>query len=303
MLRFAFALQIGALTSGLLACAKEKPVDGAPTTGVTIPVDSVDLARARRDRDQWIAARRDSTAKPSERVLLDFLGIQHVLGVQETLAELGYQVAFTGEMDETTRSALRRFEQRHNLPSTDDPQTPEVAAALSVLGARLSNTFGLPPLSVWVDGWTNKDAAIRAQGTWWRGDPPRQTSEIWCHRADMTCRETVAYVVAGELYANNLEYSIERWDNDALTARSEALCVSDVLTINRASKTASLVRGSRNGQLETCRLQRTKWDDAVQRLADGHEVVDSLTAETLPYILLGPRVTSSLEKVKAISRH
>ena len=100
-----------------------------------------------------------------------------------------------------------------------------------------------------------------------------------------------------------MEYDVERWDDDELVARSNALCVSDVLTINRARQSAVLVRGSCNESNGACRMLRAKSDDAVLRLIDGPAVAESLDVEALNFVRLGLRAAAVVKRMRAIRNH
>ncbi len=74
-------------------------------------------------------------------------------------------------------------------------------------------------------------------------------------------------------------------------ARSDAVCVSDVLVINRASEAVILVRGSINQQLRLCKGRRQPTDDIAMRLSSGSVIADSLNAQAVPCFHYGMAVS------------
>jgi hypothetical protein len=262
------------------------------------------LATARHDRLLMDSALRDTAQK--DRKVREFLGLARrtqLLEEQETLARLGYGIELTGEFDSPTRVAIRTFEHRHGLPETGGPDAPELQVAIRYVDRKTLNLFALPALRVDTLSWSNgASATVHAKGTWAPGDPPRQTSEIWCFRSQRTCHESMAYLVFGELYVGTTDYDVERWDEDELVARGNAICVSEVLTINRASESVVLVRGSRNAGNKACQMLRVKYDDIVLRLVDGPAVAESLDAEALKYVRLGPSAAAMWKRLRGMKK-
>jgi hypothetical protein len=244
------------------------------------------------------SAGRDTSAKADDKTLLGIFPVAHVLQIQQTLGRLGYGVRLTGEFDSQTRIAVRAFERRHGLPENANLDSPELEVAINYVDGQTLNTFGLQPLDVWTSTWTEPNGAVRATGTWAPADPPRQTAEIWCYRAQGVCHESVAYLLLGALYIATTDYDVERWNDDELIARSNALCVGEVLTINRTSKSVVLMRSSRNGQQELCRTWRDSSYDRVMRLVEGPVIANSLDQKNLEYLLLGPRATTAVKQAQ-----
>ena len=280
--------------SFICSCGGSNSSSGGEAAGPVIRLDSAELAEARRERQALDSTDRDTTSKSrKDREFLPIIRQAQLFGIQSTLARLGYGNTISGDVDERTRSAIREFERRHGLPVTGDPYAPELQVAIRFVDGKTLSSFGLSSLTV-----VGSNATFYAKGTWSPSDPPRQTSEISCYRASRECRETTAYLLMGKLYTDEIEYVVERWNDDELVARSDKLCVSDVITINRASKSVILVRGSRGQSLEACAMLRTKSDDAVLRLVDGSKVADSLDAEALRYTRLGPSARAWWTKVR-----
>jgi hypothetical protein len=229
-----------------------------------------------------------------------------IIETQEALAHLGYGVRITGEFDGQTRDAVKTFERRHNLPVQPQDEgsiSPELEVALGYVNNQTLNTFGLPSLEVGTGTWDPPLGVIRARGTWAPADPPRQTTDIWCYRSTHACHESFAYLLNGDLYVGISDYDIERWDDDELVARSVSVCIGETLTINRARKSATLLRSSRNDKNEACRTLRAKADDAVLRLVDGPFIADSLNRKAFDYWNLGPKAVSWLKKLRGSSNN
>lgn len=202
---------------------------------------------------------------------------------------MGYALAISGETDDPTRNAIRAFQHRHGLPVDGDPESPDLQAAMKIIDEQISGSFGLQPLDVTTDVWSAGAASsVHAQGTWSPADPPRQTSDIWCYRGPRRC-EVTASLLSGTLHAWSQEYEIDRRDADELQAHSDAICVRDALTINRASKAVLLMREPINSETPACRVTRSKWNDVVMRLVDGVAMAESLDMGALRYHRLGPK--------------
>ncbi len=220
---------------------------------------------------------------------------------QETLARLGYGVTISGELDTATRQALAEFARRHALPRTDS-LTPEIVVALGYAGDRAFDPFGLHELAISTSAWSSaRNAAVHAQGTWSPADPPRQTSNIWCYRDLHVCREAVAYILMGQLYTDVIEYEIDGWDADELTAHSASICMIDKLTINRSQESAVLVRSARGAGLAICDRTRSANKESVARLVSGSTVVASLNEEGMKYIRLGSKASSLMQRLRVLS--
>jgi len=275
--------------------------------GSQIPLDSSALAQERHNEQLYLSASLDSAMKHGDKEFLSLLQTGRVIETQETLARLGYGVRLTGQFDAQTRAAVKAFERRHSLPIKPEDEgsiSSELQVALSYVNRQTLNTFGLPRLEVWTSTWDAPNGTARARGTWAPADPPRQTTDIWCYRRNRTCHESFAYLLNDELYVGTSDYDVERWDENELVARSVALCVGETLTINRARKSATLLRNSRNDSNEACRTVRTKTDDAVLRLVDGPSIADSLNRKAADYLNLGPAAATWLKKLRDSSyRH
>jgi hypothetical protein len=295
---FALALSISLSAS---SCTRSSGEPFETSKGPQIRLDSSALAQARHNEQLFLSASLDSAMKHGDKEFLSLMQTGRLIETQETLARLGYGVRLTGQFDAQTRAGVRAFERRHSLkikPEDEGSISPELQVALSYVNQQTLNTFGLPSLEVWTSTWDAPNGAARARGTWSPADPPRQTTDIWCYRNTRACHESFAYLLNGELYVGISDYDVERWDNDELVARSVSVCVGETLTINRARKSATLLRASRNDTNEACRTLRTKTDDAVLRLVDGPSIADSLNRKAADYLNLGPAAATWLKKLR-----
>lgn len=282
-------------------CTRSSHDPSETSKGPRIPLDSSALARSRHNLDLALSASLDTTTKPADREFLELMQTGRIIETQEALARLGYGVRITGEFDGQTRDAINAFERRHNLPVKPQDEgaiSPELEVALDYVDEQTLTTFGLPSMEVWTSNWDMPNGAVRARGTWAPADPPRQTSDIWCYRSTRACHESFAYLLNGDLYVGISDYDVQRWDADELLARSVSVCVGETLTINRARKSATLLRSSLNDQNEACRTLRTKADDAVLRLVDGPAIADSLNRKAFDYLNLGPKAARWAKKLR-----
>ena len=286
----------------LLGCTPDaslKTVDVGPR----IVLDTTELNKERKDRaalkKELDSLARDTSAKAKREIaFFDVVRMSQLISTQETLARLGYGVRFTGILDTPTKNAIRDFEHYHGITDTGDFDAPELALAIRHVDEITTNQFGLKSLSVWTSSWAQSAHAV---GTWRGADPPRQTSEIWCYRSLGTCHEEYSYLLSGQLYVGSTDFQVENWNNDELRARFDAGCVSDVLSINRASEAVILVRSSRNQQLTICRELRQRTDDIAMQLVDGHIVADSLYKIAIPYYRRGNAVTKLYAYIDSVN--
>ena len=280
---------------------------GAPKgsrAGPRIVLDSSKLAQARRQRvgleKELDSIAHDTSSKA--KLEIEFVSVMRqarLVETQETLARLGYGTRITGVLDAGTRDAIRDFEQYHGIPDTGAFDAPELTLALESVDRITNNQFGLKDLSVWTSPWST---SVHAEGTWQGADPPRQTSDIWCYRQLRTCHEVMAYLVQGQLYVGSTDYQVELWNDDELQARGDAVCVSEVLSINRASEAVILVRSSRNQQLKSCTEVRQPFDDVAMRLVAGRIVTDSLSRQAIPYMRYGKAATALLSRMDSLAK-
>jgi hypothetical protein len=286
-------------TVALIACSSTAP-EADRAEGPRIPLDSAAVSQV---RSQWHAtdsllrtpdnAPRDREARAFIRAIADM----RIVTAQNELARLGYEGSISGELDSRTRRAFREFARHHGLQSTDS-LTPEMDVALRYADDRAFYPFGLRDSSISTAAWAlPRNASTHAIGTWSPADPPRQTSNIWCYRDARICREAVAYVLAGELYTDIVEYDVDQWDAEELTAHSTSLCMSDKLTINRSRASAVLVRSARGPGVGICDQTRSANRESVARLVSGRIVSNSLAMQGLPFLRLGPKAAALMKKL------
>lgn len=239
------------------------------------------------------AARDTSAAARQLRSLAEIFRQAELVGTQETLARLGYGIRITGTLDDPTKAAIREFERYHGLPVTGSFDSPELVLGLQFVDRLTKSRFGLPDAYVTTSSWPN---IVRATGSWAGREPARNTTEVWCYRASRMCREAFSYILEGELYVATTEYDIEHWDTDELRARSNAHCLSEVLTINRASASAVVIRSPRNLDDPICKATPPRQNE-VLRLVSGRTVSDSLLAESWRYVRHGAAVAGLLQRL------
>ena len=278
-------------------CSRRQADESVTEKGPPVPIDTSALAAARAYRAILDSADKDTSAKADQKEFLKLVRLSRLVDVQETLARLGYGNAISGELDKSTENAIRAFDKRHGLPENDDPEDPTFRAAVEYVDKVTSPNVGLQGFSMWTSSWSSPTGAVRAAGTWSPAAPPRQTSEIWCYRHDQTCHESLAFLGNGALQVGSVDYQIERWDEDQIVARFTATCVSEVLTINRASESAVLLRNARGGGLKVCAVPNKTLSNQVERLTDGNAVADSLMLLGLPYMRMGPRASATVRRL------
>lgn len=284
--------------AAVLSCATPGSNGGAGADGPKIPLDTDAVRRIRIERllvDSALRGPDTSSGSSANREWARAMADVRLADAQEVLARLGYGVTFSGELDSKTKRAITEFAQRHGLPFGDS-LTPQIEAALKYAADHTDFPFALKDLKVETGAWDG--ATVHAVGTWSPADPPRQTSNIWCYRNLRLCRETVAYVAAGELYTDAFEYDIDGWDTEELTAHASSLCQKERLMINRSHQSAVLVRSALGAGIPLCENLRSANKEALQRLVSGRTVTDSLSAIATTFLRLGPKAARLLERVR-----
>jgi peptidoglycan hydrolase-like protein with peptidoglycan-binding domain len=151
---------------------------------------------------------------------------------QLRLAEWGYGTKITGEPDATTVAAIRLYQQRNGLPETgklDGLTTVRMDADEKAVEAY---PFTLPSL-YFPEKWPS--ALFRVNGVF-RDTTTGQTSgpiEIECDAEWHLCLEEESTTVTPGVS----KMTIKEWTADHIVAEEVALCYTNQLRIERASKT------------------------------------------------------------------
>ena len=160
-----------------------------------------------------------------------------VLEAQEALAQFGYGTLFTAALDDRTKEALRKYQDRSGLPVTGDVdartllhlQDDQIALQRDILVP--SYTFDDSSWNSWVS----------VRGVWLQpGKEPNANTEatpilVQCVRSARMCVMATAhfrdYVV--------LDYfEVERWDASQITTGpSDGICDRQTLRISKADQT------------------------------------------------------------------
>lgn len=212
----------------------------------------------------------------------DELKVTAAYSAQMGLARLGYGTEFTGEFDDQTWSAIRRFRERRGLKSGkgdkafDCPTLEAIQEGASAMEAIESETW-LPGQSANTDAWS--DGYASAKGTWTiRNDKmanPFQTSHLVCYRPHMSCTEATATMSGRHLTLETEIHEIERWDEHEIVVKpKDAVCTRYVLRFNRAQKQVTGTRSALNRGPECAAVEKRELHLV---LADGISVGEEQT--------------------------
>lgn len=231
-----------------------------------------------------------------------------VLMAEWVLAELGYGIEpFDAILDEKTRSAIRVYEKKRNIPETGDPLSFDTMEQLQAdMNTMQHQTVSLPRLSFSTSLWDK--GYVSASGTWILSNDkmgePEQTTKITCDRAMNVCTEAVA-IVQGKgsdrsLYLDVDTYEIERWDDrEIVTKPLEFGCVRHVRRFNKIQKTVTGIR-STISNVEMCKDVETK--EMYMELTDGFKVywerAQELNKKRWQLMNIAPSLRQSIESQK-----
>jgi N-acetyl-anhydromuramyl-L-alanine amidase AmpD len=95
----------------------------------TVPADGVIEHWVRPDQDDavlWVG--RGSTRRRYALKLRELRSLDTTAGVQNRLANLGYPVTLSGELDDDTRAMLSLYQRAHGLAPTGEADAPTLAS-------------------------------------------------------------------------------------------------------------------------------------------------------------------------------
>jgi len=200
-----------------------------------------------------------------------------VLGVQIFLGRFGYGVGpYTGEFDDRTKQALRRYQHDVKLSETGELDFHTIRHLTE--DNRLLDRYlpFLPKFLLQDEKWNEE---VVAQGTWalekFSVDEALQTTTITCSYAENRCIESTARLTADHtpfLIAEAHDYNVATWgESEIITKPTDSEpCVSRAIRINRSDRTVSLL----------AKVQKTPTGPCAQvaeanypfQLADGSQI-------------------------------
>lgn len=121
---------------------------------------------------------------------------------------------------------------------------------------------------------------VTAEGTWMRSGLtegsamgfPLQTSLIECNRQERRCSEARASVSGNLLTSELVEYDIESWSTTTIVFRNDALCATEVFTIDLNTEAVSGAGHQINKDGEFCKRYAGQEENWSYRLSDGFKV-------------------------------
>jgi hypothetical protein len=209
-----------------------------------------DKRSEKADYQKEIEKLKKENPKEYEEMKKDF-----VFTAQLVLAGLGFGIGpFDGILDDKTKSALRTYQKKRNIPETSDPLSFDTVEQLKAdMDTSEYHPISLPGFHVFTDLWDK--GYVSASGTWVlsndRMGEPEQTSKINCSRNLNTCTEAIA-IVQGKgsdrrLFIDTDTYEIERWDDHEIVTKPLQTafgCVRYLRRINRLQKSVTGIRST-----------------------------------------------------------
>jgi len=157
-----------------------------------------------------------------------------ILQAQMCLGAWGYGIKFTGEADPDTSAAIRLYQQRNGLVATGKLNGLTVLRMEADEKEIEEYAFNLPPFHFYEKYFTSY---FKAMGVF-RDTSTGQTSgpiEVECDRDWQLCFE----VESTSLDPGFAKMNIKEWTEDHIVAEEVALCYTNQLRIERASKSVT----------------------------------------------------------------
>ena len=203
-----------------------------------------------------------------------------ILGVQIFLGRFGYGTGpYTGELDDRTKAALKKYQGNIGLPQTGDVDY-RTLTRLTEDNQTLDQPIPyLPPSSFHADQW---DKALHVQGTWAKEGEPSfdaiQTSKIVCFREQKQCIESTALLLNAKAPFLDVQthiYAIKEWDDEKLVSApyEGEPCAKNILRVNRKHKAVTRFTAY---QQDEGRCAKIKTLDVQYRLVSGQDVFVTL---------------------------
>jgi hypothetical protein len=156
------------------------------------------------------------------------------------------------------------------------------------LDTKVPVTLG-PFASVSVTG----DGIVTARGTWTRTGltdastlaNPLQESTILCERSERRCTEAQAYVFGNLLSSSLLEYDVVSWSATTVVFKNEALCATEVLTIDLVTESVNGMGRPSNLDNEFCKRYGPQEKEWNYHLSEGTKVYWAEREKALPTLL------------------
>jgi putative peptidoglycan binding protein len=260
---------------------KKSSESSSPPTHQSPQTDAAKMSLDKKGQEELEALRK----KPDEfRTLMT--------GVQIFLGRFGYGVGpYTGTLDQTTKQALKAYQENSGLAQTGDLDFPTLKRLTE--DDRLLNRVVpfLPPQTFHDQEWGQW---VEVQGSWMlkegNTDDVLQTSRITCMREFKRCIDSTASLVNAnvpQLKVHTHVYDIQEWDDANIVSApydGEACAVS----ILRISRNPPLVTRFLSLQGKPGPCAKVQAEDRQYVLEDGPKIYQILRmqkAEAIQQIL------------------
>jgi hypothetical protein len=124
------------------------------------------------------------------------------------------------------------------------------------------------------------DNLVMVKGTWTRSGlskgssvaNPVQTSRIMCNKEEFRCTEARASVSGNLLLSDVVEYDVESWTAASIVLRNDALCATEVFTIDLNTEAVSGAGHSINKDNTFCKMYGGNEENWSYQLVDGFKI-------------------------------
>ena len=178
-----------------------------------------------------------------------------LLDAQKALAEFGYGTVFTATLDDRTKEAIRKYQERSGLTLTGDLDSRTWIRLQDDQRALHADI----PLGVYMFLDTDWNSSVRVRGVWLEqgkepdANTPIKYAVVDCVKSAGMC---VMVTATSADYLNLAYFEIERWDAYEITTRPLDLpCGRETMRITKSDRTLLEINTAAYKNADAC----TKW--------------------------------------------
>ena len=189
---------------------------------------------------------------------------------QMVLGRLGYGVSFTGQSDERTTQAIRRYQTERGIPQSGEIDAETFWSLSRDDGIADERVTSMAPFDL---HWYSD--SITANGAWDRMNDKEgylQSTDIECTKAQSRCTEADAMLLFNIVQAKQTDFLVTKWDEYEVVAEDQTPnCERDELRINRQEKTVAMLSVPTYKD-ESCAKLLGKPETVTYRLISGTQI-------------------------------
>ena len=227
-------------------------------------------ARLNDDEKKDLKALQDDWNKHTK--MSDFSSYQakSLVVSQMVLGRLGYGASFTGQSDEPTRQAIRRYQTERDIPQSGEIDAETFWSLSRDDGIADERVTSMAPFDLhWYSDY------VMADGAWDRMNDKEgylQSTDIECTKAQSRCTEADAMLLFNIVQAKQTDFLVTKWDEYEIVAEDTTPnCERDELRINRQEKTVTMLSVPTYKD-KSCKGLLGKPETVTYRLISGTEI-------------------------------